>query len=81
MSREAAADTRSRKSGHGAADLVARWPSEAAEVGWTVDRLDDAIEQAARSRVSADVLTVSVGSVLASVHRTTPSTCVPTACS
>ena len=47
LTREAAADTRSRKSGHGAADLATRWQTEAAEVGWTVDRLDDDIEQAA----------------------------------
>ena len=48
LTREAAADTRSRKSGHGAADLATRWQTEAAEVGWTVDRLDDDIDQAAR---------------------------------
>ena len=59
MSREAAADTRSRKSGHGAADLATRWQTEAAEVGWTVDRLDDDIEQAARNPTPADVMTVS----------------------
>ena len=52
LDREASADTRSRKSGHGAADLATRWQTEAAEVGWTVDQLDDAIEQAARRRDS-----------------------------
>ena len=35
LTREAAADTRSRKSGHGAADLATRWQTEAAEAGWT----------------------------------------------
>ena len=50
LDREASADTRSRKSGHGAADLATRWQAEAAEVGWTVDQLDDAIERAARQR-------------------------------
>ncbi len=49
MTREASADTRSRKSGHGAADLATRWQTEAADVGWTVDRLDDDIEHAARN--------------------------------
>ena len=65
LSREAAADTRSRKSGNGAADLTTRWQTEAAEGGWTVDQLDDAIEQAARHRVPADVMTVDdvVGTV------------------
>ena len=33
MTREAAADTRSRKSGHGAADLATRWQTEAADAG------------------------------------------------
>ena len=50
LEREASADTRSRKSGHGAADLATRWRTEAAVVGWTVDQVDDAIEQAARQR-------------------------------
>ena len=39
MTREASADTRGRKSGHGAADLATRWRREAADVGWTVDQL------------------------------------------
>ncbi|MBA3289469.1 MAG: relaxase domain-containing protein [Acidimicrobiia bacterium] len=59
MSREAAADTRSRKSGHGAAGLAGRWLNEAAEVGWTVDRLHDDIEQAARNPTPAAVVTIS----------------------
>ena len=52
MTREASADTRSRKSGHGAADLATRWQTEAADVGWTVDRLDDDIDDAARQRAT-----------------------------
>ena len=35
LTREASADTRSRKSGHGAADLATRWQTEAADAGWT----------------------------------------------
>ena len=35
LTREASADTRSRKSGHGAADLTTRWQTEAADAGWT----------------------------------------------
>ena len=35
LTREASADTRSRKSGHGAADLTTRWQAEAADAGWT----------------------------------------------
>ena len=58
LEREASADTRSRKSGHGAADLATRWRTEAAEVGWSVERLEDAIEHAARVRRPVDMLTV-----------------------
>ena len=58
LEREASADTRSRKSGHGAADLATRWRTEAAEVGWSVDRLDDAIEHAARNPRPVDAVTV-----------------------
>ena len=49
MTREASADTRGRKSGHGAADLVTRWQREAADAGWTVDQLVAEIEAAART--------------------------------
>ena len=52
MTREASADTRSRKSGHGAADLATRWQTEAADVGWTVEQLDDDIAAAARDTES-----------------------------
>ena len=47
MTREASADTRGHKSGHGVADLATRWHGEAAEAGWTVERLVEAIEVAA----------------------------------
>jgi conjugative relaxase-like TrwC/TraI family protein len=39
MEREAAADTRSRKSGRPLADLEHRWRDEARELGWTAERL------------------------------------------
>ena len=47
LTREASADTRSRKSGNGAADLTTRWQTEAADAGWTVDLLDASIDEAA----------------------------------
>jgi len=43
LTREAAVDTRSHKSGAGAQDLRSRWLAEAAEVGWTPRRLSDAV--------------------------------------
>ena len=49
MTREASADTRSRKSGHGAADLTARWHTEAAAFGWTAAELAVAIDDAGQA--------------------------------
>lgn len=39
LTREASADTRRRKSGHGPADLADAWRAEAAEIGWTATQL------------------------------------------
>ena len=47
MEREASADTRGRKSGLGVADLASRWQGEAADAGWTVERLVEQVERAA----------------------------------
>jgi conjugative relaxase-like TrwC/TraI family protein len=65
MAREAAADTRGRKSGHGAADLVMRWQREAADAGWTIEQLVAEIESARREPTPAVPLTV--GGVVAAV--------------
>jgi hypothetical protein len=65
MAREAAEDTRGRKSGHGAPDLVTRWQREAADAGWTVEQLVTEIETAARQPTTAAPLTV--GGVVAAV--------------
>jgi hypothetical protein len=58
LAREASADTRSRKSGHGAADLTARWTAEAAAGGWTDDLLDASIDETAAHAAPAEVVTV-----------------------
>jgi conjugative relaxase-like TrwC/TraI family protein len=58
LEREASADTRSRKSGHGAVDLATRWRTEAADVGWSIDRLGDEIVDAARNHAAVDVVKV-----------------------
>jgi hypothetical protein len=39
LTREASAETRAHKTGHGVEDLQTRWRTEAAELGWTPDRL------------------------------------------
>jgi conjugative relaxase-like TrwC/TraI family protein len=60
LTREASADTRSGKSGHGVPDLTARWRIEAAHVGWTADLLGASIADAATApTIPADPLTVS----------------------
>ncbi len=59
LTREASADTRSRKSGHGAADLTTRWQTEAAAAGWTADLLDASIDAAATHTVLSDPLIVA----------------------
>ncbi len=66
MCREASADTRARKSGHGAVDLTARWRDEAARLGWTRDALETSIAQAAAAEPVA-AREVTVGEVVAAV--------------
>ncbi|MGH9271377.1 MAG: MobF family relaxase, partial [Ilumatobacteraceae bacterium] len=48
MHREAAEDTRPRKSGAVVADLTSRWQTEAASVGWDAPSLVEAIDAAGR---------------------------------
>jgi conjugative relaxase-like TrwC/TraI family protein len=59
LERQASADTRGRKSGLGVADLATRWQGEAAEAGWTVERLVEGVGRAAADRSPTDSLTVS----------------------
>ena len=58
LEREAAADTRLRKSAQGVADLPTRWRSEAASIGVTAESLGQSIAQAARSVVAPGKVTV-----------------------
>ena len=62
LEREAAADTRLRKSAHGVADLPALWRSEAAGVGFTAESLGRSIAEAARLVVPP--VKVTVGEVI-----------------
>ena len=59
LEREAAADTRLRKSAQGVGDLPVRWRSEAAGVGVTAESLGQSIAQAARSVVPPVKVTVA----------------------
>jgi conjugative relaxase-like TrwC/TraI family protein len=58
LTREASADTRSRKSGHGAADLATRWRKEAADAGWSAELLDASIDQAAAQATRPEMVVV-----------------------
>ena len=51
ITREAAVDTRTPKSGTAVGDLTGRWRDEAAAVGWTADRVLDAVRDGASRRV------------------------------
>jgi conjugative relaxase-like TrwC/TraI family protein len=66
MRRQAAADTRGHKSGHGVGDLRSRWLAEAATVGVTAETLTDSINAAARSKPEVEQ-SVTVGDVIAAV--------------
>ncbi len=50
MTREAAADTRPHKTGHDITDLRDRWIGEAAEAGWTPERLVNEITAVGRDQ-------------------------------
>jgi hypothetical protein len=66
MRRQAAADTRGHKSGHGAGDLRSRWLAEAATVGVTAETLADSINAAAVNQAEVEQ-SVTVGDVIAAV--------------
>jgi conjugative relaxase-like TrwC/TraI family protein len=66
MRRQAAADTRGHKSGHGAGDLRSRWLAEAATVGVTAETLADSINAAAVNQPEVEQ-SVTVGEVIAAV--------------
>jgi conjugative relaxase-like TrwC/TraI family protein len=66
MRRQAAADTRGHKSGHGAGDLRSRWLAEAATVGVSAETLTHSINAAARNQAEVEQ-SVTVGDVIAAV--------------
>ena len=59
LERQASADTRGRKSGLSVAELATRWQGEAAEVGWTVERLVEHVGRAVADSSPTDSLTVT----------------------
>jgi conjugative relaxase-like TrwC/TraI family protein len=65
MTREASTDTRGRKSGHGATELVTQWTREATDAGWTVEQLVAEIGAAAHD--PEPPVAVAVGEVVAAV--------------
>ena len=67
IARQVAADTRSRKSGHGVADLVTRWQREAADIGWNAPRLAAELEHAARHLTAEPAGSLSIDEVIDAV--------------
>jgi TrwC relaxase len=67
MEREAAKDTRPKKTGNGVSGLVARWREEAEAVGWTAEQLTDAIATAGRARAEQPVARLTVEEVVESL--------------
>ena len=58
MEREAAADTRSRKTGQSVVDLQSRWRDEAKELGWTAGRFTEGLTAAAHEHPAPTPVTV-----------------------
>jgi conjugative relaxase-like TrwC/TraI family protein len=67
LEREAAKDTRHKKSGAGVSDLATRWQAEAEAVGWTGPMLRTAIETAGREQAHSAVSVVTVREVVESL--------------
>jgi AAA domain len=64
LCREASADTRAHKTGHGVGDLRTRWAAEAADLGWTPGRLAAEIAAAGLERSGQPVPMVTVEEVI-----------------
>jgi conjugative relaxase-like TrwC/TraI family protein len=58
MEREAAADTRQRKTGRSVVDLQRRWADEARELGWTAGRFTEGLTVAGHKHPAPTPLTV-----------------------
>jgi conjugative relaxase-like TrwC/TraI family protein len=67
LEREAAKDTRHKKTGNGVTELGTRWQSEAEAVGWTAELLTAAIEASGREHASRPVSRATVAEILGDV--------------
>jgi conjugative relaxase-like TrwC/TraI family protein len=65
LTREAAIDTRAKKSGNGVTDLTTRWTDEASDLGWTwQDLVDEALHAAAEMSKEPRVVTITAHHVI-----------------
>jgi conjugative relaxase-like TrwC/TraI family protein len=64
MEREAAKDTRPKKTGNGVSDLMTRWRTEAEAVGWTPEQLTESITSAGREQADQPVAKLTVDQVV-----------------
>jgi conjugative relaxase-like TrwC/TraI family protein len=67
LEREAAKDTRHKKTGNGVTELETRWQVEAEAVGWTAEQLTAAIDAAGREHASRPVPRETVAEILGDV--------------
>jgi conjugative relaxase-like TrwC/TraI family protein len=67
LEREAAKDTRHKKTGTGVTELGKRWQVEAEAVGWTAEQLTAAIDAVGREHASQPVAGVTVAEILGDV--------------
>ena len=67
LEREAAKDTRHKKTGNGVTELGARWQVEAETIGWTAVQLTAAIAAAGRGHASRPVPRATVAEILGDV--------------
>jgi conjugative relaxase-like TrwC/TraI family protein len=77
MGREAAKDTRPKKSGNGVPGLLTRWLSEAAAVGWTGEQLTEAITTAGREQWTQPVPKLTVEELVESLGVKASTWCRP----
>lgn len=59
LTRQAAVDTRSRKTGHGVPDLQTRWQREANRLGWSAEDVDRLVSKPSLDEAHAPAVTVA----------------------
>jgi conjugative relaxase-like TrwC/TraI family protein len=77
IGREAAKDTRPKKSGNGVPGLVTLWREEAEAVGWTPEQLTDAITTVGRQQADQPLTRLTVEEIVEGLGVTASTWCRP----